>query len=353
MIAQNGTLVILFKDFRSAASLKPGVYFGMKAGLNCIRFNQVSGEFVFPIGGDGTDANLEMFVFERRPRLKNSRLGRRRDLIDRCTDCYYKRPISKSSENCIEWKSVELKLTKAQIVFVVDIEFYPNVPVLPLKDGSNAHSTIQEDEPNDIHPDQDIRKPSLRKSDETPKVSVKLRKRDKIKYAISSFRKENRKDLKVDADMVYYDLDSLSNPTSAPEMYQHGNLLSYEDLASAEADEFHDFMKLVRSESAEDEVLPVDVSPYTFFNEAANRLKYSERLNFMNAFSSGNIKLTSYLGGGNWSKSLLSRAVFDWYLQPGINSLSGPPVPPKCPKGMLWEEYYLLNHELYTKDVLR
>lgn len=264
MIAQNGTLVILFKDFRSAASLKPGVYFGMKAGLNCIRFNQVSGEFVFPIGGDGTDANLEMFVFERRPRLKNSSLGRRRDLIDRCTECYYKRPISKSSENCIEWKSVELQLTKAQIVFVVDIEFYPNVPMLPLKEDSNMHRIIQEDEYNDTHPDQDTRRPSLCKLDENPKLSVKLRKRDKIKSAISSFRKDNRKDLKSDVGMVYYDLDSLSNPTSAPDIYQHGNLLSHEYLAPAEAEESHDFMKLVRSESAEDEVLPIDVSPHTF-----------------------------------------------------------------------------------------
>lgn len=363
----DGTLVVLIRDFQSNFILRPGVYFAIKVGLNCVRFNQIHGEITLDVGGQGTDPTLEMFVFERRPRLKNSTVGRRRDLLDRGRERYYKRPVSQSGEFRVEWKSIEVKLPRTRMTFIMDIEFYPRVPILPHKNVSNMDISSQKDRQdqrvkseerdgkqrttlNDVKGQTVCENQRHRK--ETPRETDKVRKRDRIKSALAGFKKENKEQMN-DGNTIYYDLSERPHPLGSRYTYQHGDSLSLQKLEVPSNVMENDIGELVRPEGSEQDTLPVDVTPQAFFNDASNRLKFSERLNFLNAFSSDNTRLTSYLGNGKWSTPLLSDAGLTWYLQPGVEALPNPALPPKCPKGMLWEEYYLLNQELYTRDVLR
>lgn len=366
MASQNGMLIILIRNFRSAVALNPGLYFAIKVGLNCIRFSQVSGELVFPIEKHEKDAFIELFVFQRRPRLQNMSMGRRRDLIDRCEERYYQRPAFRSSEVCIEWRSIELKLSQAKVSFLIDIEFYPKVPVVPTKDSYPKLNDAQEEvEHESIQAVQKADQPIPNDLNTTTKESGKLRKLDKIRSAITTFRKqrplqtpgkqqgkqEREHLMQADDNTVFYDLNSMPHNASPCDKYQHGDLIKL--AASHKIDKPKDFNELIRDESSGYDSLPIDVSPRTFFNDAGNRLVHSERLNFMHPISSENVKLTSYLGGGKWDQPSLSRAALNWYLQPAVKSLPGPVLQPKCPKGMLWEEYYLTSRELYIKDVLK
>lgn len=380
MIGQNGTLVILVRDFLAASELNPGVYFGFKVGNNCIRFNQLRDDLIFPVKRDESELPIEVFVMQRRPRLKNSIIGRRRDLLDHCKVHYTKQPVVKSDERCVEWKLVELKLTSAHMTFLVDIEFYPAVPQLPSKHNRMRTRSEPKEEISAPEPKRDLSQPEAKaqlqrhrsqpearvqppkeqadgrandKTTGTDKKPGSRRKRDKIKALIVGGPKDkasSRPSSKsADANVIYYDL-STPKVGTASDGYKHGEsqpaalpipLSSSETLVLSEK----------KPEIIEDEVLSLDISPKDFFSDVGNRVKHDQGMNFTSMFSSQNTSLTGYLGKGKWCEPQAVDNLL--YLQPGVKPLPGPPLPPKCPQGMLWEEYYLLNHELYSKTVLR
>ncbi|QLL32764.1 hypothetical protein HG536_0D02860 [Torulaspora globosa] len=368
MAGPYGTLVILIRDFRANAELNPGLYFGLVVGNTCIRFNQIRDVLEFPIEGNESDFPIDLFLIQRRPRSKSSVTGRRRDLVDRCIVYYRKLPAMKSDGLCFEWKSVELKLAKASMTFLVDIELYPAAPELPPRDNGMGSGCISEqvniDSKRKVNEVERSATSSFLKevtdattSNKVSRASKKTgsRKRDKIKALIpgtSKGRASNPASLKnTDANVIYYDL-STQNAGSCCSDYRHGESqpISFRMvLGDARLYELTD----KKAETAEDEALPLELSPMEFFSDIGNRIKHDQGMNFSHVFSSHNRLVTSYLGRGKWGEPLLSDSLLNWYLQPSVKPLTGPPLPPKCPRGMLWEEYYLLNRGLYSKTVLR
>lgn len=372
MVEQHGTLVVLVRDFRTEVDLNLGQYFALKVGDNCIRFNQVQGELMFPIDVGESSLPIELILFQRRPQLKNSVEGRRRDLVDRCEVFYNRFPVSKSEDSYLEWRSIHLRLRKSKMTFVIDVEFYPAVPFLPSKDDETTSSScdseqtvpeleLEEDRaqgkklPSVPPKDQANGEDKNRSNGHEGKKLLK-RKRDKFKaLLIGSSRervKERTSSSVVNSNTIYYDLQSSQKVDSGCASYRHGESSLAQPQTSLRTKEISNLFDK-DLEAHGDEVLPLDVSPREFFNDVGNRVKHNQGMNFTNVFSSHNVRLTNYIGKGRWGEPVLSQSLLNWYLQPGVNPVPGPPLPPKCPRGMLWEEFYLLNHELYSQTVLR
>lgn len=362
MARQYGVLVILIRDFRANAELNPALYFGLVVGNQCVRFNQIRDGLQFVVEGNESEFPIELFLMQRRPRLKNSVIGRRRDLVDRCTVYCKKLSATKSDGLSFEWKSVELKLTKASMTFLVDIELYPAVPELPPKGNEVESEQVDVEPKRKLNQVGNLATTSSSKEETYAATNSKVsraskttifRKRDKIKATLAGTLKghgSSTASLK-NADVIYYDLSS-QNGGSCNGDYEHGkpHLISHRILRND--------VKLYeltgkKAATAEDDILPLDLAPREFFSDIGNRIKHDQGMNFTHVFSSHNRLVTSYLGSGKWGEPLLPDSLLNWYLQPSVKPLKSPPLPPKCPRGMLWEEYYLLHRGLYTKTVLR
>lgn len=366
MKKQQSTLVLLIKECRALKILHPGVYFVIKVGKKCIRFNNDNNELVFQLDEKGTLASLEMFMFQRR---KNSGLpaGRRRDLLDSTCAHLLKSACSKRTETCIEWKSYVVEFAAQSLSFVIDIEFYPYFPLLPLKNeqkSSQARNMVAGKPPTGAKKQLPLQQASLQKIPEPTNKEDhrKTRKRDRFRLrslhnltkglaTVDANRTED--ETKNNSNIIFYDLKNLKNSTGLPSDYQHGSSPSQTDLVRPmDGKELYTFVKKNQHKPATDEKLILDISPQAYFNSPENRMKYNQRLNFVSMFSSNNIKLTGYLGSGKWDKLELSDTFINWYLKPEVRPLNSPQLPPKCPVGMLWEEYYLINKDIYIHDVL-
>ncbi|QLQ79639.1 hypothetical protein HG537_0C02860 [Torulaspora globosa] len=355
MEGQYGTLVILIRDFRANVELNSGLYFGLLVGNKCIRFNQIGDELEFPIEGNESELAIELFVIQRRPRSKSSVIGRRRDLVDRCTVYCKKLSATKSDGLCFEWKSVELNLVKASMAFLVDIEFYPAVPELPPRDSRVRTKRVNVDPKRKA--ESSVTSSSLMEvayaGSKASRASKKTGsgKRNKIKALLAGTSKghsSNPTSLKnVNADIIYYDLST--NAKNCDGDYKHGESHQIRHHIALDDAKFYE----LTGSPTDDETLPLEISPSEFFSDIGNRIKHDQGMDFSQLFSSHNRLVTSYLGRGKWGEPLLSDSLRTWYLQPTVKPLASPPLPPKCPQGMLWEEYYLLNRGLYTKNVLR
>lgn len=350
MIKQDGILVILVNKFKTFASTHPGIYYIVKVGKECLRFNTLMGELAFQVEQKEGYLPIEIFMFQRRTRLSNSCIGRRRDLLDHVEESYFYRQPSKFNDSRVEWKSIEVNFPNQPVYFSIDVEFYPRVPILPLKDGK---CNVRIEKSDKIEPPNNFVNPS--------KPHAKIRKRDRMISTINQLNIDALKGNKSRAasfeDTIYHDIKKVHNGDTLLNNYEHGDGSTkpffHEDVSGPiKSTEVYHMIKM-NQHKVTNEILQLDISPQQFFMDIENRLEHNQGMNFVNMFPTNNIRLTGYLGRGKWGTTMCSETMMNWYLQSGVDSLPPPPLPPKCPQRMLWEECYLIEKDLYISNVLR
>lgn len=341
--------MILVSNFKTFESTHPGVYFIIKVGEKCVRFSTLKKEVAFQIERKDAHVPIEMFMFQRRIRSSNSCIGRRRDLLDHVEESYFTRQFSTFNDSCVEWKSIELKFPNQPVSFTVDVEFYPRVPILPFK-GDRCNITFSKSEET---------KPTTNLVT-SARPHAKIRKRDRMISGINQLSirlNSNKSSAASSGDTIYYDIGTVRNGNTLLNDYEHGNgrtkpLLPEDFSAPINSNEVYDMIK-TNQHKVTNETLQLDISPHQFFMDFENRLEHNQGMNFVNMFATNNIRLTGYLGRGKWSTPMCSEPLMNWYLQSRVESLPPPPLPPKCPQDMLWEECYLIDKDLYISNVLR
>lgn len=357
MIIQDGTLVILIKDFFSKTGLHPGTYFLLKLGDHSLRFNRVKGELVYKINKEDCEKPLQMYMFRREGKPSDFTKGRRRKLIDQSSVKLFEQLESSRDETRIDWKGVRFCFTTVPIGFTMDIEFYPSGPVLPPKRN-------QFEQPKEVPSSLPVQHAERKPLPVVPKTEEKSSKKSKRAHFFPIHRHMSRKKSvkEKEDDIIYYRSEDVvkyqqgeaePKPCQEP-AYQHGDIGGeISTIPGKEPEDLYKFIKQNQYRPGLNDVLPVHTTPREFFKSPENRLKYDQDVGFHNFFPSNNVRLTGYLGRGKWHQNQVSCAFLSLYMMPTTNPLPAPPLPPKCPKNMLWEEYYLINKDQYIKDVLR
>lgn len=353
MIRQDGKLIILPSKITVGKQLEVGTYFMLKLGQNAIRFNSIRGNLELNVRAADWDTNMEFIIFRRRPRLKNDLLGcRRRDVLDQDFININKLRPKALREYYVVWKSVELNSLAKDVQFIVDIEFFPSSgPIIPLKSpqspSEKSSPVIKTKLPKQL-PQSPESKPATtpRDQESSPKFFPRLRRHS---------RHQRRNDLNIDSDDIVYDnviiYDGKEKAVVAGN-YTHG-LKSYE-AESSDTSGVYSFIEQNKEKirNYDYDTLVIKETPKDLLNNEYAHLQLGDKLMFIHSFPSANVKLTGYLGNGRWSVPETNETRRQLYVlqQP---TLPPPRVPPKCPKGMLWEEYYLLNKEKYIREVMR
>ncbi|QLG74187.1 hypothetical protein HG535_0G00710 [Zygotorulaspora mrakii] len=365
MRRQEGTLVILLKDYKCPAIPPTNVYFVLKFGKRCVRFNGHSGEMVLELDYSDLESPLEVFMFQRRNGKGISTATRRRQLVDKTSSFIFEFPYTTKTETLTEWQSFEVEFFNYQILLLFDIEFYPRSPMLPAKEGNQeADGLTFEKKPNNMSTSSDQNGPPQRKAQRNTPDSEKFKqnrskKRNHFRIPLISnlVRDSSTRRTKENSDYdgtIFYDLDVQSGVKASFNGYKHGSSINSQSLLSPmSSGELYKYIKVNQQKPVKDDQLTMDVSPQDYFKYTGNRLAHDQNLNFVNMFSSDNVRLTGYLGAGRWDKKVISEVFINWYLRCDTKPINSPQLPPKCPLGMLWEEYYLINREGYIHDVLR
>ncbi|CDO92021.1 unnamed protein product [Kluyveromyces dobzhanskii CBS 2104] len=359
MIRQDGQLVILPSKLAIGSKLDAGSYFMLKLGQNAIRFNSTRGSLEFTVSASDWDNDLEFILFKRRPRSKNDLRGcRRRDVLDRYSININTTKPKELNQYYVGWKQVELNSSVKHVQFIVDIEFFPSSgPIIPLK---SLHSSHKEDSVKEVTVKN---KPELQKqkrlpisnekkgdSNQNPEPNVKFfpRFRRHSRHLKKHSPEASNEDISFDNVIEY---DGKENVVTAGN-YRHGFKI-YEESVSDTSDVYSFIDKnKEKIRNYDHDTLVINETPKDILKDELVRFRLGDKLMFMHSFPTANVKLTGYLGNGRWSIPETSATRRQIYLlqQP---SLPPPRLPPKCPKGMMWEEYYLLNKGKYIDEVIR
>lgn len=321
----------------------------IKLGDHAIRFNSLKGPFEFDMDSMDWSNELQLIMFGRRPRQKYDTVGsRRRDLIDRNGIMLNQLKPATTNQYCISWRDVRINLTAKDVSIVMEIEFYPTKgPVKPLKLSEASKSLVTPD-------------PTYENSASLKEVEISKPRNDYHKPEFKFFPRFRRsskhaKRLEILDGDIFYDNAIKYNGNKlliASEQYIHGEI-STGTFTIDDSDDVYDFIKKNKSKSRyDDETLVINNTPKSIMKEDYIRLQLGEKLTFMHSFPSSNVKMTGYLGNGKWCKPQTNEIRRQIYLlsQP---SIPPPKLPPKCPKGLLWEEHYLLDKETYIKEIMR
>ncbi|CCF60296.1 hypothetical protein KAFR_0J02320 [Kazachstania africana CBS 2517] len=310
---KDGTLLISVKNVRGIENLKPGQYVVLKIGDEvCLRFTGVSAGDEFSVAIDfnyhGTmnldGTILELFLFERSKFLQSGR--RSRHLLESCCYNLDENLIDASDDYSETWKDVILEFnSQIHLKYQVDLKFSSITPFLPLKPKNKRILKYKTQQLN-----------GGRNSDVFVE-NISTKKHFKFHSIRERLFHRGAQDVHEDPsdDAIIYDLDEMPNVTCDPDYYVEEYKHGITDIGEQQ--------------------------PTVVIKEEDTRLLREQRY-----FPTNNINMTGYIGKGKWLKDskTLSESMENWYLQPHIMSVLGPKLPPKrCPRDMLWEEYYLIS----------
>lgn len=368
MISQNGTLVILPNKLNIGKRLQAGSYFMLKFGNSCVRFDSVKGPLEMKVSSEHWNQQMGFVLFRRRPRLNGDPVGfRRRDIIEQTSLSIKVRKPERIAEYCVTWKNIELDLPVQDIQLIFDLEFYPSDgPIKPLK--KNQPYQLQANELKERRPNIRQKSPEPVKHQTEPMNKVKPSHTilNRFKKGIKNLRhihSTDRTDYPADESEVVYDNVIEYNKEEPQQVvmgnYVHGmNMPEIVDDSATNVDtmDVYSFIRRNKEISAnrlsDDDTLVIGDTPRDLMKNKHARLSLGERVQFAQIFPSRNTRLTGYVGNGKWVIPEGNEFRRQYYMLHG-KALPAPQVPPKCPKGMLWEEYYLLDKDKYTNEVIR
>ncbi|CCE63680.1 hypothetical protein TPHA_0F01980 [Tetrapisispora phaffii CBS 4417] len=361
MIHQDGTLIIIIKNKLCHRELfNGGYYFVFKIGNKCVRFHTPDGTFKFFITKEEYNKTIDLFIFKRERIRKRSPGDNKpltgvnmiRQMVSRDTIDFLKlRPTLKVATR-IEWNSIEVDFINGEVALLLDIEFYPTLPLLPGK-IREAHA-LSEGE-SSLKPPLPSRYkkplvnythvPEHRRSSSKPlnyvrsafSLSHSLNKKEQKRYQLHNAgstimleTKENYSisDMKSDAGYIHGDSTFKSNTTDVNPVL----IANY-------------IRKNVQPHKNPDK-LSLYTTPREYLQSEYNRLLHNESIDFSHPFSIDNIRVTGYVGNGRWCDSALNDSSQYYYLMKYVTAFPSPRLPPKCPINMLLEEYYLIDKKI-------
>lgn len=360
MVHQDGYLVIIIRDHSKLCRLQPGTYFVIKLGNRVLRCDLSSNELVMNITKDEYDQRVNFIVFQRIKRKLNDPVGsRKRKLLDQVESDILNSNALIATNTRLEWRNKEIYFNTINIRLIVDFEFYSKFPIIPSKNMNlNVYSHLNTSKWNNLKKTSSNNLRYTKTFDNTFNLDTKVKKI--YSHGDNENMNKHKKASVIDSETIIFDnnntliykTDNLMKPCFRG--YQHG----YSDDQSREFEkaqylesELYKFIKLNQYKKDYSDVLPIEMTPAIFFQNELNKFKFNQHIRF-NVFTAENIKLTGYIGHGEWIRPDLSDNLLHLYIISDI-TFSGPPLPPKCPINMLWEEYYLINKNRYAKDVTR
>lgn len=393
-MVQSGTLIFEIKNFNRHSGSENGYYFIVRSDNDCLRFSEEEKELILSLNKSENDdknvLSLQLYVFQRFPPKNKSDTikyqGRRRRLIDYTELSLNDIPVSTFRESYIDWENVVIKFDKIGISCRFDVEYYPSTPIVPDRDRDNPYFLVVKKQ---------IKPPTLQRRKATEQQqqlksstrskqirmiqNTKSRKFNKFKQFSEMISHVTKPKLThrvensgTDTD-IWINLDEKTNQGEAEINmdildYKHGSNsivlfdLERDDLTMDESVIYNAVSKKEKyyeenerhnldTRIEKDEILSLENIPSIFFGNMGNKLNYNEQLDFTSIFTPMNVKVTGYIGNGKWENTELYESLMNWYLQRHIKSLDGPKLPPKyCPRNILWEEYYLMEKDVFQKQ---
>ncbi|KAG0669930.1 hypothetical protein C6P45_003094 [Maudiozyma exigua] len=363
---KNDILIFNINNWEKYLTSKDGYCCLMNVNNNCCRFDENWKEIVLELeSGSSIDHRRELllhiYLFKRQPRKEpvdgKVVYGQRtRSIIDPFQCRLNDVTVTTIRETYTDWNRIDVTFPIVKACVQLSIEFYPASPILP--DKLTAGTTVEDGELPycmnlTVTHDLVVKSQELPRNvmeEVTSNISQPRRRLQPSIQTIGKFvkniiHKPKQKHQSVENvttdDYLYLDID---NPRA-----------SYTD--SRQSSDLNDFQESVHTSLIEDEldidqpmkisnyhILPLDATAKTFFKNFENRIIYNQNIDWTNIFEPSNVRTTGYIGNGKWVSSQVSGALLFWYLQEHVKSIKPPKRPPKfCPKGVLWEEYYLMN----------
>ena len=362
---KNDILIFHINNWDKYLTSKDGYYYVIKVNSNCYRFDNTTKEIVLELEAGLSVENrremiVQIYLFQRQPRTNpiNRKINyeqRTRSIIDHFQFKLNDITVTTIRETYADWDNIDVTLPIAKSWLQLSVEFYPSTPILPdklsdgtiLEDGelpyymnlTVAHDLVVKSKgiPRNVT---EVVKPNIQKPVRLPQPNI----RNIGKFVKNIMNKSKCKNQKTDSDAtddLYLDIDnprtSYSNSMQSSEM---NDLQSSNRTSLAEYDLNID----QPTKNGDYDTLPLETTAKTFFNNFENRIIYNQRIDWSHIFEPGNVRTTGYIGNGQWVSSQVSNSLMLWYLKEDVKSLKPPKKPPKlCPKGILWEEYYLMN----------
>lgn len=347
MISQDGKLVLILKGHRGKDDFGVGTYFLVRQFKEVLRFDSTEGILEMNVMAEDWNKTLDIAMFKRRGRTKNDLRGtRRRDLIDITSISLTKLEPNEVMNNEVRWTNLEANLLVAGITIYLDIEFYAlSAPLKPWRVKTQVNQQLA----SYGHHGKKITK-------EIQQTTRDLKDKSKIKRGLqgllpiwNSKRGIRKVDLTGSDDVIYDHVIRFGEAKSKGGSREYIHATETVNLPSIDTNSVYEFIRKNKEMKYDDDTLPIENEPRNILKDATTRLVLGEKLSF-STFPSTNVRFTGYIGNGKWCKpqvGFFNRAAYI-FSRP---SLPPPTLPPKCPKGMLWEEYYILEKDKYIRDI--
>ncbi|SCW03514.1 LAFE_0G12156g1_1 [Lachancea fermentati] len=353
MIEQKGNLVLLIRSIRNEDKLRLNQYFVLMQGKRALRFDISDGELAMKVDQEDCKCPTEIYVFQRNG-IARGQNARRRQLVDSYTSNVLETKATTNQSTILEWKGIQFNFLALDVSIIVDIEFYLSKPIPPPKQKRLRERPLPPVLPKPqvtSNPYQNKSQEQAKKAKDNSEATTADKSHSRVHFFPRHWRKSKKtrpKEQNVifygENDLILYQKNISSSSSESPSSYEHGEITLHdeESQSSEQTPEVYKFIKKNQYKPAFDEILDLNVTPRDYFSRIEQSEPKRVTPNVLHRFPPGNVRITGYIGCGKWSKGKLSMEALNWYLRPSVNPLPSPPLPPKCPVHMLWEEFYLI-----------
>lgn len=361
---KNDILIFHINNWDKQLTSQDGYYYVIKVNNNCYRFDNNTNEIVLELQSGVSYENkremmIQIYLFKRQPRTKlmNEKFKyeqRIRSIIDHFQFRLNDIMVTTIRETYADWDNIDVTFPIAKSWLQLAVELYPATPILP---GKLANGSILEEElpyymnltvAHDLVVESkglsknvtDVVKSNVRKSVKLQQANIMII----GKFVKNIMHKSKHKHESVDSnntDDLYLDIDNArTSYTDSMQSSVMNDLPQSNSTSLIECD-----LEIAQSiKNYDHDALPLETTAKTFFNNFENRIIYNQHIDWTPIFEPSNVRTTGYIGNGKWVSSQVSNSLMLWYLKEDVMSIKPPKKPPKlCPKGILWEEYYLMN----------